>query len=174
MSPPPLPAVDSLDTYGGPLSNYSDVVDPTTDEDAAWRNKYAANVAMMTHTVTRGARSFLGTTGGATGLADPSTGFVHDAVWGDAAGVKLVASYVQTGIYELTAPTQVSDELGVQHSLNIRRAWANVDSSDGTLRIATAKPSSAQRITVYTYQANASGQLLPSQLVGEVITAFFL
>jgi hypothetical protein len=169
-----LPSKDSLETYGGAMSNYSDPVDPTTDEDAAWRNKYAANVAMMTHTVTRGARSFLGTTGGATGIADPSSGFVHDAVWGDSAGVKIVASYVQTGVYELTAPATVSDELGTTHTLNIRRAWGNVDSSDGTLRIANAKPSAAQRMTVYTYQANASGQLLPSQLVGEVITVFFV
>ena len=169
-----LPAIDSLNTYGGALSNYSDPVDPTTDEDAAWRNKYATNVAMMTHMITRGARSFLGTTGGASGIADPSTGFVHDALWGDAAGVKIVASYVQTGVYELTAPTAVSDELGVSHNLSIRRAWANVDSSDGTLRMANAKPSAAQRITVYTFQANSSGQVLPSQLVGEVITVFFL
>ena len=169
-----LPAVDSLNTYGGALSNYSDPVDPTTDEDAAWRNKYAANVAMMTHTITRGARSFLGTTGGATGIDDPSTGFVHDAVWGDGSGVKLVASYVQTGVYELTAPTAVNDELGTSHTLSIRRAWANVDSSDGTLRIANAKPSAAQRITVYTYQALADGTVKPSQLVGQVITAFFV
>ena len=169
-----LPDRDSLDTYGGAMSNGSDPLDPTTDEDAAYRNKYAANVAMMTHTLTRGARSFLGTTGGASGLADPSTGFVHDAVWGDAAGVKLVASYVQTGVYELTAPTQVTDELGALHTLNIRRAWANVDSSDGTLRLANAKPSSAQRITVYTYEALADGTVKPSQLVGQVITAFFV
>jgi len=169
-----LPDRDSIDTYGGSLANYADPVDPTTDEDAAWRNKYVANVAMMTHTATRGARSFLGTTGGCTGIADPLTGFIHDAVWGDGAGLKIVASYVQTGVYELTAPTQVSDELGVQHSLTIRRAWANVDSSDGTLRIANAKPSSAQRMTVYTYEAAADGTIKPSELVGQVITVFFL
>ena len=169
-----LPSRDSFDAYGGALSNYSDPVDPTTDEDAAWRNKYVANVAMMTHTITRGARSFLGTTGGATGIADPTTGFVHDNVWGDGASVKMTASYVQTGVYELTAPTAVSDELGVSHSVNIRRAWANVDSSDGTLRIANAKPSAARRITVYTYEVLGDGTIKPSQLVGQVITAFFI
>ena len=169
-----LPDRSSLDSFGGALSNYSDVVDPTTDEDAAWRNKYVCDVAMMGHTALRGARSFLGTTGGATGISDPQTGFVHDAVWGDSAGVKLVASYVQTGVYELTAPTLVSDELGTSHTLTIRRAWANVDSSDGTLRIANAKPSAGQRITVYTYEAAADGTVKPSQLVGQVITAFFL
>lgn len=169
-----LPDKDSLDTYGGALENYSESVDPTTDEDAAYRNKYAANVAMMTHTITRGARSFLGSTGGVTQIADPSSGFVHDHVWGDAAGVKMTASYVQTGTYFLTAPTAVSDELGAQHSVNIRRAWAAVESSDGTLRIATAKVSGARQITVYTYAALADGTVKPSQLVGEVITAFFI
>lgn len=169
-----LPDRDSLDSYGGPMSDYSEPVDPTTDESAAWRNLYAMNVAMMTHTITRGARSFLGTTGGATAIADPSSGFVHDNVWGDSAGVKMVGSYVQTGTYFLTAPTAVSDELAVQHNVNIRRAWANVDSSDGTLRLATAKPAGARSITVYTYEADAAGALKPSQLVGQVITAFFL
>jgi hypothetical protein len=169
-----LPAVDSIDLFGGALENYSDPVDPTTDEDAAWRNKYVCNVAMMTHTITRGARSFLGTTGGATGIADPSSGFVQDNVWGDAASVKMVGSYVQTGVYFLTAPTAVSDELGVQHNVNMRRAWAAVESSDGTFRHAEAKVSSARTITVYTFEALADGTIKPSQLVGQVITAFFL
>jgi len=169
-----LPDRDSLDAYGGALSNYTDPVDPTTDEDAAWRNLYAMNVAMMTHTITRGARSFLGTTGGATGIADPSSGFVHDNVWGDSASVKAVASYVQTGVYFVTTPTAVSDELGVQHSVNIRRAWGNVESSDGTLRLAEPKVSGARSMTVYTYEADAEGRLKPSQLVGQVITVFFL
>lgn len=170
-----LPDKDAISTYGGALENYSDPVNPTTDEDAAWRNKYAANVAMMTHTITRGARSFLGTTGGATQIADPASGFVHDAVWGDGGSVKLTASYVQTGTYFLTAPTSVNDELNVQHSVNIRRAWANVESSDGTVRLASAKVSGAQQITVYTYEdVAANGQVRPSQLVGQVVTVFFL
>ena|SRR3990167_2653288 len=169
-----LPDRDNLSTFGGSLSNYSDVVDPTTDEDAEWRNKYVADVAMMTHTITRGARSFLGSTGGVTQIADPSTGFVHDNLWGDASSVKATASYVATGEYELTVPTSVVDELGTSHTLTLRRAWANVDQSDSTLRLAVAKVSASQRITVYTYAANASGQLLPSQLVGEVVTVFFV
>lgn len=170
-----LPGKDSLETYGGALQNYSDPVDPTTDEDAAWRNKYAANVAMMTHTLTRGARSFLGTTGGATQIADPTTGFAHDNVWGDGAAVKLTGSYVSTGTYFFTAPTAVNDELGASHDLNFRRAWANVESSDGTARFATAKVSGAQTITVFTYEDVAgNGQIRRSQLVGQVITVFFI
>ncbi len=176
-----LPDKDSIETYGGALEDYSEPVNPKTDESAAYRNKYAANVAMMTHTIPRGARSFLGTTGGATGVADPTSGFIHDNVYGDAGSVKLIASYVTTGTYFLTAPTAVNDELGVQHLTNIRRAWAAAESSDGYLRVANAKVSGAQQITVYTYEdtgapaaAAATGLLKPSQLVGQVITVFFI
>jgi len=162
-----LPSRDSLSSYGGRMSNYSDVVDPTTDEDAEWRNKYAANVAMSTHTVTRAFRSFLGTTGGATAVADPSTGFAHDALWGDAASVKPSVTHVQTGVYDGIWPTTVTDELDETHTLAIRRAWAQVESSDGTLRIASAKVTAAQKVRVYTYEGSSA-----SDLVGEIITIF--
>ncbi len=169
-----LPDRMSLDEVGGPLSNYSDVVDPTTDEDAAWRNKYVANVAMGSHTITRAAVSFLGTTGGATQIASPDTGFVHDSNWGDAAGVKPVGSYVQTGVYCFGWATQVSDELGVNHDLNVRRAWAAVESSDGTFRHAEAKRTNTRQITVYTFEALANGTVFGSNLVGQVVTIFWL
>lgn len=169
-----LPDRDSISTYGGALANYGAMVDPTTDEDAAWRNKYAANVAMMTHTITRSARTFLGTSGGATSVADPSTGFVHDAVWGDSSSVKPSVTHVQTGIYDIVYPSTVSDELAVDHSVAVRRAWGNVEQSDSTLRVAQAAVSSSQKVRVYTYKANASGQLLLDDLVGEIITVFVL
>lgn len=170
-----LPDRDSLQTYGGALVNYSDAVDPTTDEDAAYRNKYAANVAMMTHTVMRAFRSFLGTTGGATAIADPSTGAVHDALWGDAAANKPSATYVSTGTYDIVWPTSVTDELGTSHTLSIRRAWAEVESSDGVFKTASAKVTAAQKVRVYTYASPSAG-LAPagSNLVGEVVTVFIL
>lgn len=168
-------SADSLSTYGGALSNYSDPIDPTTDEDAAWRNKYAANVAAMTHTVTRAARSFLGTTGGATAIADPSSGFIHDAVWGDAPSVKPSATYVATGTYDVIWPTTITDELGTTHTLSIRRAWAEVESSDGTLRLASAKVTGAQKVRVYTYAPAVAGATPTlGQLVGEVISVFWI
>lgn len=169
-----LPDRDSISTYGGALSNYGSVIDPTTDEDAAWRNKYAANVAMMTHTITRGVRSFLGTSGGATSVADPSTGFVHDAVWGDSSSVKPSVTHVQTGIYDLVYPSTVTDELAASHSVAIRCAWGNVEQSDSTLRVANAAVSTSQKVRVYTYKANGSGQLLLDDLVGEVVNVFIV
>lgn len=166
-----LPDRDTLATYGGPMSNYSDPVDPTTDEDAAWRNKYAANVAMMTHTITRAFRSFVGGSAGATALSDPSTGFVHDSLWGDSAAVKPSATYIATGTYDVIWPATVTDELGVTHTLSLRRAKGEVESSDGTARLAIAKVTAANKVRVYTYEAVA-GLLLPSQLAGQTITVF--
>lgn len=169
-----LPDRDAISTYGGALANYGAMVDPTTDEDAAWRNKYVANVAMMTHTITRGARTFLGTSGGATSVADPSSGFIHDAVWGDSSSVKPSVTHVQTGIYDIIAPSTVADELAVDHSVVIRRPWGNVEQSDSTLRVASPVVTASQKIRVYTYKANASGQLILDDLVGETITVFFV
>jgi hypothetical protein len=168
---PPLPSIDSLAAYGGEMRNYSDPVDPTTDEDASYRNKYAANVAMMTHTVTRAFRSFLGSTAGATAIADPSSGSIHDAVWGDSAAVKPSATSIPSGTYDIIWPATVNDELGTSHTLSLRRAWANVESSDGTKRDADAKVTGARTVRVYTYESVA-GLLLPSQLAGQTITVY--
>lgn len=162
-----LPEVDSLDSFGGAMSNYTEVVDPTTDEDAAFRNAYVTDVAMMTHTITRAARSFLGTTGGATMIADPSSGFVHDAVWGSSPSVKPSATYIATGTLDLIWPSTVTDELGDSHTVQLRRATASVESSDGTFRLATAKVIGSAKVRVYTYENGAL-----ADLAGEVITVF--
>jgi hypothetical protein len=170
-----LPDKDSLATYGGPMSNYgaAGVVDPTTDEDAGWRNKYAANVAAMTHTIARAACSFLGTTGGATAIADPSTGFVHDAVWGDGSTVKPSATRISTGIADVIWPSTVTDELDDSHAVSLRRAWADVEPSNTLFKSANAVVTSANTVRVYTYASPATG-LAPSlaDLVGETITVF--
>lgn len=163
-----LPSRDQLSDYGGALANYPiGVVDPTTDEDASYRNKYAANVAMMTHMIPRAMRSFLGTTGGATFISDPSSGFVHDAVWGDSAAVKPQATYIATGQLDVIWPATVQDELGEQHTLSLQRAWAEIESSDTTFRAATAKVTGARTVRIYTY----SGTTL-TNLAGQVITVF--
>ncbi len=166
-----LPDRDSLSTYGGAMSNYADPIDPTTDEDAGWRNKYAGNVAMMTHTITRAFRSFLGTSGGATAIADPTTGFVHDAVWGNSPLNKPSVTQVASCTYDINWPSTVLDELDVTHSVSLSRAWAAVESSDGTLRLAEAKVTGAATVRVYTFQSSA-GLMVPSRLVAEVITVF--
>ncbi len=148
-----LPDTDSLDTYGGALANYAEVEDPTTDEDADYRNKYAANVAMMTVTAPRAIVTFVGH---ATTPADPASGFVHAALWGSGPSVKPVVTRVGgTGHYLITYPATVDDPLAVEHTLNFRRAYAQVESA-GVMKHAAAEVTSANTVTVYTYLANGT------------------
>lgn len=123
-----LPDIDTIATLGGALQNFAPVEDPTTDLDAGADNASRTNVAMMTHTAVRAMRRFLGH---ATTPADPVSGFIHDAVWGSSAPVKATVTKGGTGIYPLTWPTTVQDELGVAHTLNLRcaRAWVEITGS---------------------------------------------
>ena len=161
--PAGLPDVDTLATYGGALANAFQLVDPTTDEDAAWRNLYAMNVAAMTQTAVRAVRAF---TGHATTPGDPASN-VHAAVWGNDNSLKPAVAHSGTGIYDITWATTMADGLGQTHSVNFRWARASVMQSDGTFRAAHAKVLSPNIIRVYTY----SGTTL-NDLVGELIVAW--
>jgi hypothetical protein len=160
-----LPAVDSLATYGGALENYSPVVDPTTDEDATSRNKYAANVAMATHTLVRAIRSFVGVNG--ANPTDPVSGFVHDAVWGSTPDVKPTVARTGEGVWTVTWPEEVDDELDEEHTVSLQRAWAEVE-CDGTLYHATAKVTAANVVTVRGWLANGTAD----DLTGLTITVW--
>lgn len=155
-----LPNRASLSSYGGALANYAAVIDPTTDEAAIYRNLYVNDTAMMTHTSPKALRSFVGVDG--ADPTDPSTGLVHDAQWGDAAIVKPSASRISEGTWDLTWPATVDTELkpydaslggGAQATIavNLRRAIAQVESPDGTLRLASAKVTAANKVRVYGY-----------------------
>lgn len=159
-----LPDTSSLDDYGGAKVNYSEPEDPTTDESADERNRYCADVAMMTVTAPRAIVTFVGH---ATTPADPVSGFVHGAMWGSGPDVKPAVSHVSTGRYLATFDTTVNDELAEEHTLNFRRAFAQVESA-GVMKHATAERTSANTITIYTYLAN--GTL--DDLVGSNITVW--
>lgn len=120
-----LPGIDDFASYGGALANYAAVEDPTTDEDASWRNLYAANVAAMTQTI---ARAWCAFEGHGTTPVDPASN-IHGAVWGDSLGVKPVVERTGTGVYTITWPETVSDELNEEHTVNLRRCWASVSGS---------------------------------------------
>lgn len=170
-----LPDKDALTTYGGPLNNYSAVRDPTTDEDAAWRNKYACNVAMMTHTAVRAMRSFVGAT--AADPTDPVSGFVHDALWGDDPGVKPVVARTGAGVWTVTYTTPVSSELsgattaqggGVTHNLNFQRALAQAECVGGVLKHVVAEVTAANVVTVRGFLADGT----PDDLNGILVTVW--
>lgn len=118
-----LPAVASLDTYGGILEDFAPVEDPVTDESATYRNQYVADVAGMTQTAYRAWVAF---EGHATTPADPDSD-VHGAVWGDGNDVKPTVEHDSTGVYIITWPEEVTDELLEEQTVNLRRCSWNVE-----------------------------------------------
>jgi hypothetical protein len=115
------PDIDSLATYGGEKEDYSPVEDPTTDRAAADANQAYATVAALTHTAPRAILRF-------TGAATPTL-VSHDSMWGNAFADSPTIVNGATGIYTITWPATVQDELGESHSPNFRYAHAQ---SNGT------------------------------------------
>lgn len=146
-----LPDVDALTSYGGAKENYAPVEDSTTDEDAEHRNLYAGNVAMMTHTAVR---AWVRLKGHASSPTDPSSN-VHDAVWGNDATVKPATARTGTGVFTITWPETVTDELGEEHSVNLRQVvGVNVEGS--TLYFAQATITAPNVVTLYVFNSSAA------------------
>ncbi len=125
MANPGLPDIDALASMGGALKNYANVADVTTDLDAEFDNRSRMQVAMMSHTAIRAwARVTLAATTGAMILV------AHDAVWGNTAPVAPTPARTSSGLFTLTWPATVNDELARVHTVNFRCAFAN--SRDGT------------------------------------------
>lgn len=168
----PLPNISSLDDYGGPIKNYGSVLNPETDEDAKFRNRYACDVAMIGHTVARAWMRFVAVDGGAP--TDPASN-VHDALWGNAVGVKPVPARTGEGIWTCTWPTTVNDELTVEdvalgggetHSVNFRFAFAQATTVGGVIKHVIAEVTSPNVVTVRGFLANGTAD----DIAGSTIT----
>lgn len=158
----PLPNISSIDDYGGPIQDYAPVTDPTTDEGAIYRNRYVNDVAMMGHSAPRGFVRFVAANG--TDPTDPASN-VHDAMWGSSVTVKPVVARTAEGVWTVTLPTTVEDELtpeaaslggGETHTVNVRAALAQATPVAGVLKHAVAEPTSANVITVRGYLADGT------------------
>lgn len=166
--------IRSLDDYGGPIANYAPVKDPTTDEDCKFRNRYACDLAMLTHTGAVALVSFVGVNGG--NPTDP-TGFVHDARWGSSNPVKPTVVRTGEGVWTVTYASTFNDELtledpslggGATISTNFRRANASTEPLAGVLTHARATVTSPNVVTVYGFLANGTAD----DLTGVTITAW--
>jgi len=115
-----FPAIDALATYGGALANYAPIVDPTTDRDADAANQAYASTAAMTHTATQAWARFV------TSATTPTLAVTNsnDAAWGNSTPYQPAPTRSTTGIFLLTWPTTIIDELGATHTINFR--WAEV------------------------------------------------
>lgn len=121
----PLPDADSLDTYGGEMSNYLvDPVDPTTDLDASYFNAMACTVAMGSRMLPRCEVVF-------TGHATTPVFTSFEAAWKGATPTSPTIARTGTGVYTATFPATVNDELGDAHSVNLHRAWGQAEGSTG-------------------------------------------
>lgn len=166
------PGISSLDDYGGPKANYAPVTDPTTDEDAVDRNQYVCDVAMMTHTAPRALVRFVTANGAAP--TDPASN-VHDAMWGSTVGVKPAIARTGEGIWTATWPAEVDDELtseiaalggGVEHTVNLRAAFAQATAVSGVLKHAIAEVTSANVVTIRGFLADGTAD----DIAGSTIT----
>lgn len=108
-----LPDNDDYASLGGGITNAYPVANPQTDIDAAKLCKLIANVASM-----------VGTSWRAWALVDLSTIAIasHGSQWGDDLSVKPVPSKLSTGVYAITWPTSIVDDLGASHTLALRAA----------------------------------------------------
>lgn len=166
-----LPDISSLDHFGGALNNYAPVTDPTTDEDAKYRNRYACDVAMMGHTAPRGFVRFV--TANGSDPTDPASN-PHDALWGSSFAVKPAVARTGEGVWTVTLPTTVADELtsedasiggGVSHTVNVRAVLAQASAVSGVLKFATAEVTSANVITVRGFLANGTADDIPGATI---------
>lgn len=162
----------SLNDYGGPLTNYAPVTDPTTDEDAKFRNRYAADCADMIKTAPRAIVRFTAVTG--ANPTDPA-GFVHVAMWGSISAVKPTVTWSATGVWHLTWPTTVQDDLspenptlggGVIETVSFRTAYAQATPVSGVLKHAVATVTGPNTITVNGYVAAGTAD----DIAGAIVT----
>lgn len=170
----PLPNISSLDDFGGPKANYAPITDPTTDEDAADRNRAFCDVAMMGHTAPRAFVRFVAVDGATP--TEPAN--AHDAMWGSSVSVKPAVSRLGEGVWQITWPTTVNDELtpedealggGETHTVNIRAAIAQATPVGGVLKHASAVVASANTVVVYGYLANGTADDIAGSIVTVVI-----
>jgi hypothetical protein len=166
--------IRSIDDYGGPMTDYAAVTDPTTDEAARFRNRYVCDGSMMMHTAARAIVSFVAVNGAAP--TDP-TDFVHDALWGSTNPVKPVVARTAEGIWTLTYPETVDDELtpedetdggGVTHTTNFRRACAQATTVSGVLKHAVAEITSPNVVTVRGFMADGTAD----DIAGSTVTVW--
>jgi hypothetical protein len=161
------PSTDTLQNYGGALSDYSPPIDSTTDRPAQGANQAYASTAMMTHTAVKCFTCLAPAGTGTPVLA--SSGTQYDAQWLAATNTAPVLARSGTGTYTQTWPATVQDEIPSNypgatsggHALNLRRGWANCEPGS-TTRYDTTVTCSANVVTLKVYTAGTSTLVDPN------------
>lgn len=120
---PVLPEALSYEEVGGTKSDYAPIVDASTDRAADDVNKVFCSVAEMSRMCPR---FWCKVTTTATGPT--ATIVAWEAVWKGSTPTVPVLTYTGlTGVWEITLPTSVNDEMGNSHYVNLRAAWSGGD-----------------------------------------------
>lgn len=157
-----LPEKASLSAnYGGPFTDGHPVEDPTTDQSADQANQVMCDTAMSTHTATQAWVIFTGITyTSGTMVIIPDD---HDALWGSGTDVRPTVEQTAAGIYRVTWPANVDDELGDSHPVNMRAPDCSVyDVSTKDARVIGAW--TANVVTINTYSGGALNALNGSKI----------
>lgn len=139
---PVLPEAASLAEFGGKFSDgLVAVVDSTTDLSSAQFNAISATVAGASRMVPRCEVVF-------TGHATTPVFVAFESVWKAGSPASPAIARTATGVFTATFASTVVDELGGVHSVNFRRAWAQVEGATCYTANATV---SANVITVNVF-----------------------
>jgi len=145
------------DTYGGPYTNERPVEDPTTEIDADAASELMSDTAGCTRMIARAWVKFNGLTYTSGTQSIPVSD--HNATWGGSAGVIPVVTQSAAGIYLITWPATVTDEILVLRTLNIR--YPHVPSTiDTALSSGKVSAFTANTMTVRTFNAAGAADAL--------------
>lgn len=145
-----LPESTTYDQLGGTLTDYRPVENPDTDLSADASNLLRSNTAAMSRTAIRGWFTFTVTLLPAPSPVIASSDF--DAVYGNSLSVKPFIEIEDVGIYTVTFPSSIIDDLLVTRYLLIRCAVANYAPDDPTHYFdAKCKIMSANTMRIHIY-----------------------
>jgi hypothetical protein len=134
---PNLPDTLDFDELGGSKVNYSDPADSTTDLDASFGNLTRVAVAAMSRTADRFWLKF-SWNGSVVTLID------WDTCWGkNDAQQPIVVHPGSAGIFVVTLPATVTDDLGVSHSVNLRVGTPGIENSALQVSLEVNSPTTA-------------------------------
>lgn len=118
-----LPSNTNPETYGPPLRDYDEVVDPETEISATKLEALAVDVAAMTYVVPRAWAKV--TAGRSPAIA------AHSAVWGDAAAVEPTVASTDVGKHIVTWPAPTR---------NLNPTYSRQAESSVSIKTAIAQP----------------------------------
>jgi len=135
----PLPDIDSFDTLAGPLSDYSEVLDPEKDLPSKASNIARADTAAMTRMIQRIDFTWSN--------SDPTTTEVSDfdSVVGNSETIYPILERLAVGHWKATFVPAVLDVMGEESAWNFRRGQGDVlSATPGKVQVVITSPNTLE------------------------------